>query len=311
MTIFVGIKDNLRPNRSSSDRPSEEQNYKFRGQDDLSGQAVLRIKIQRTKNQFQGQRVIGTNLFQIQHLNQKVGDISDSKRITDAVAERPELRARSRTPTYGQIEIDLAGQFFFLFQSFRVESCSTPSSKNGSSGQDHRRSTNPNWTNFLVQNFSSETVQLRRTIARVRWQGTKTNIFILFFVSSDSSSLDTRHSGQVITFHELQLDIFMFQLISPSDKTNLPSDTFQTPIRFPREPLSSERLSEPKVEEGLSTKLSTSFKDTDQPQDNRHHGSTLALVYLHNFCFNSNFPHFFSIPPGVYSRNEYYFVVIL
>ncbi|PIC17988.1 hypothetical protein B9Z55_024037 [Caenorhabditis nigoni] len=42
---------------------------------------------------------------------------------------------------------------YFFFQSFRVESCSTPSSNNGSSGQDHRRSTNPKWTNFLIQNF--------------------------------------------------------------------------------------------------------------------------------------------------------------
>ncbi|UMM15749.1 hypothetical protein L5515_013058 [Caenorhabditis briggsae] len=53
------------------------------------------FKIQRTKIQFQGQLVIGTNQFQIQHLNQKVGDLSDSKRTADAVAERPEPRAKS------------------------------------------------------------------------------------------------------------------------------------------------------------------------------------------------------------------------
>ncbi|ULT88305.1 hypothetical protein L3Y34_007478 [Caenorhabditis briggsae] len=77
------------------------------------------FKIQRTKIQFQGQLVIGTNQFQIQHLNQKVGDLSDSKRTADEVAERPEPRAkshrepraksqstsaRSRNPTYGQTE---------------------------------------------------------------------------------------------------------------------------------------------------------------------------------------------------------------
>ncbi|PIC27081.1 hypothetical protein B9Z55_019446 [Caenorhabditis nigoni] len=62
-------------------------------------------------------------------------------------------RARSRNPTYGQTEIDLAGQFFFYFRVSELKAVQHQAARTDPVDKTIVDPQIQKWTNFMIQNF--------------------------------------------------------------------------------------------------------------------------------------------------------------